>query len=111
MDAELLAGMGLEGRLWVGHHLAGDLGGEVRGDAPALVDLHELLQLAFGATMDLLALAFELTLEQLGLGPHRHVLARRHRERAAEQTGESGERAPRRREDWRPKVQGSARCW
>src|ERR1039458_1574093 len=84
MDAQLLAGMGLERDLRIGHHLPGDLRGELGGDTAALVDLHQLLELSFGATMDLLPLALELALEQFGLSAHRDVLTGSHRERTAE---------------------------
>jgi hypothetical protein len=41
--------------------------------------------------MDLLALTFELTLEQLGLRPHGDVLAGSHREGAAQQPSQARE--------------------
>ena len=88
-DAELLPGVGLERSLRIGHHLAGDLGGELGGDAATLVDPDELPELPLGSAVDLLTLEFELALEQLGLSLHRDVLAGGHRERAAEKPGQA----------------------
>ena len=79
--------MGLERRLRILHQLRGDLARGVGSNAPRHVDVRELDRLGVRVPCELTALDGELALEQLALGLHRHVLARSHRERTRDQTG------------------------
>ena len=91
IDAQLLAGVGLEGELGVAHHLGRELGGHRGVEAPALVDGGQLLALVLGIVADGLPLDIELPEHELGLRPHRDVLAGGHREGPGDQSGDAGQ--------------------
>ena len=91
VDAQLLAGVGLEGEIGIPHHLDRELVGHVRVDPPTLVDGRQLSPLVLGIVADGLSFDVQLPLHQLGLGPHGDVLPRRHRERPGDQTGDAGQ--------------------
>ena len=102
-DAQLLAGVGLEGDVGVPHHLDRQLLGQGGVDATALVDGGQLLALHLGVVADGLAFDVKLPEHQLGLRPHRDVLAGGHREGTGDQTGDAGQaHRPRRARAPRP---------
>ena len=83
--------MRVECHLRVTHHLGRQILGDPGVDTPALVDVGQLAALPLRTTMDLGPLQVQLPLHQLGLGPHRDVLAGGHREGPTEQAGEAGQ--------------------
>ncbi len=91
VEAQLLAHQGVERDLGVLEQAAGEGLGFVFGDALGAVDQRQLLQLLVRGDGELGRLQLDLALEQLALGAHRYVFARRHGGSAGEEAGEAGE--------------------
>ena len=91
VDAQLLAGVGLQREVGVTHHLLGELASTIGVDATRLVDLRQLDRLDVRVAAQLPALDVELALEQLVLRLHRDVLTRCHRHRARDESRQTGE--------------------
>ena len=91
VDAQLLAGVGLERQLRVRHDLIRHVGGHGRVDAPFHVHAAQFFGLPLGALLQRLALHIDLSLEQLALGTHGEVLPRRHGEGSSHQPGHAGQ--------------------
>ena len=112
VDAELLAGVGLERELGVPHHLVDQLACHRRVDPPPLVDGDQLVAARpSGLRRSACRSTSSSRWSELALGLHRDVLAGRHGEGAGHQAGHPGQPDHDRRPGGPRPRRGSATRW